>query len=57
MRILLLLFVSLFMANLSIASTSNYIQHHHSEAEVISSCDLIFNEGEEAEEEEEPECD
>ena len=56
MRILLLLFVSLFMTNLSIASTSNYIQHHHSEAEVISSCDLVFNEGEEAEEEE-PECD
>jgi len=56
MRILLLLFVSLFMINPSIASTSNYIQHHHNEAEVVSSCNLVFNEDEEAEEEE-PECD
>ena len=56
MRILLLLFVSLFMTNLSIASTSNYIQHHHGEAVVMSSGDLVLNEGEEAEEEE-PECD
>ena len=57
MRILLLLFVSFFMTNFTIASTSSYVMHHHSEAEVISSCDLVFNEGEEAEEEEEPECD
>ena len=56
MRILLLLFVSFFMTSLSIASTSSYIQHHHCEAEDISSCDLVFNEDEEAEEEE-PECD
>ena len=56
MRILLLLFVSFFMTNYTIASTSNYVLHHHNEVGVISSCDLIFNEDEDAEEEE-PECD
>tara|TARA_Y100000748_G_scaffold301564_1_gene302020 strand:- start:1000 stop:1173 length:174 start_codon:yes stop_codon:yes gene_type:complete len=57
MRILLLLFVSFFMTNYTIASTSNYVLHHHNEAEVVSSCDLVFNEADEDAEEEEPECD
>tara|TARA_B100000214_G_C23567718_1_gene445868 strand:- start:50 stop:220 length:171 start_codon:yes stop_codon:yes gene_type:complete len=56
MRILLLLFVSFFMTNYTVASTSNYVLHHHNEAKVISLCDLALNEDENAEEEE-PECD
>ncbi len=56
MRILLLLFVSFFMTSYTIASTSDYVSHHHGDAVVVSSFDLVFNEDEEAEEEE-PECD
>ena len=56
MRILLLLFVSFFMTNFTIASTSSYVMHHN-EVEVVSSCDLVFNEEDEDAEEEEPECD
>ena len=55
MRILLLLFVSFFMTSYTIASTSDYVSHHD-DAVVVSSYDLVFNEDEEAEEEE-PECD
>ena len=55
MRILLLLFVSFFMTSYTIASTSNYVLHHN-ETGVVSSCDYVSNEDEDAEEEE-PECD
>ena len=56
MRILLLLFVSVFMTNITIASESKHVIFHHNDASVISSCDLVSNEDEDAEEEE-PECD